>query len=81
MLLEIISVWLKAIMNETMFRSNSVFAAVVNFTFSSVSHRFVEPCVVMAGVPGVHKTVLRAVPHPVPGVLLFCRQKSCHSNL
>jgi hypothetical protein len=81
MLLAIISVWLKPILNETVFKNNLVFKAVFNCILSCVSHRFAEPCVVMAGVPGDNKTVLCVLPHPTPSVLLFCRQKSCHSNL
>ena len=81
MLLPIITVWLTASLNLTVFNNNSVFVAVFNFTLSCVSHRFAEPCVVMAGVPGDHKTVLCAVPHPIPGALLFCRQKSYRSQL
>ena len=76
MLLELIIVWLTVILNETVLKKNVVFAAVFNFPLSSVSHRFAEPCVVMAGVPGDHKTVICAVHHPVPGVLLFYWQKS-----
>ena len=62
-------------------KRNLVSAAIFNFTLSSVSYRFAQPCVVMAWVPGDHKIVLRAVPHPIPGVLLFCRQKSRNSHL
>jgi len=76
MLLEIIIVWLTAILNETVLKNNLVFATVFKFALSSVSHRFAEPCVVMAGVSCDHKTVLCTVPHPIPGVLLFCWQKS-----
>jgi len=76
MFLELIIVWLTAILRETVLKNNLVFAAVFNFNLSSVSHRFAEPCVVMAGVPCDHKTVLCTVPHPIPGVLLFCWQKS-----
>jgi len=48
------------------------------FTLSCVSHRFAKSCVVMEGVPGDHETVLFALPHPVPYVLLFYWQKSFH---
>jgi len=76
MLLELIIVWLTVILNETVLKNNLVFVAVLNFTLPSVSHRFAEPCVVVAGVPCDHKTVLCTVSHPIPSVLVFCWQKS-----
>ena len=68
-------------MELSYFSFTVVFAAAFNFTLSSVSHRFAEPCVVMAGVPCDHKTVLCTVSHPSTSVLLFCWQKSWHSHL
>jgi hypothetical protein len=81
LLFAVITVWLTAILNGTASTNNLVSAAVCNFALSSVSHRCAEPCVVVARVPGDHKTVLCAVPHPNTRLLIFRRQKSCHSHL